>query len=92
MTLLSGGTLDQVMDDATEVDRAKKRLLNYHWREDMLFFKNLVVLKLNERKVLVRDIHEEIGHFREGRTLIEVKNRFFWHDIIETVKIVVRQC
>jgi hypothetical protein len=30
MTLLSGSTLDQVLDDAIEVDRAKRRLLNYH--------------------------------------------------------------
>jgi hypothetical protein len=30
MILLAGGTLDQVLDDAIEVDRAKKRLLNYH--------------------------------------------------------------
>jgi hypothetical protein len=30
MILLSGGTLDQVLDDVIEVDRAKRRLLNYH--------------------------------------------------------------
>jgi hypothetical protein len=39
MVLLSGGTLDQVLDDDVEVDWAKRRLLNYHWREDTLFFK-----------------------------------------------------
>jgi hypothetical protein len=48
MVLLSGGTLDQVLDDAIKVDRAKRRLLNYHWREDMLVFKSLVVLKPKE--------------------------------------------
>jgi len=58
----------------------------------MLFFKNLVVPKFEERKVLVRDTHEEIGHFSEGRTLAEVKKRFFWHDRIKTVRVVVRQC
>jgi len=30
MTLLFGGILDQVLDGAIEVDRVKKRLLNYH--------------------------------------------------------------
>ncbi len=39
MVLLFGGTLDQVLDDVVEVDWVKRRLLNYHWREDMLFFK-----------------------------------------------------
>jgi hypothetical protein len=69
-----------VLDDSIEVDRAKRRLLNYHWKEDTLFFKNLVVPKLEEKKVLVKNIHKEIGHFNEGRTLVEVKKRFFWHD------------
>jgi hypothetical protein len=81
MILLFGGTLDQVLDDV-EVDRAKRRLLNYHWRKDTLFFKNLVMPKLKERHVLVKNIHEEIGHFNERRTLAEVKKRFFWHDRI----------
>jgi hypothetical protein len=91
MTLLSGCTLDQVLDDAIEVDQAKRRMLNCHWRENMLFFKNLMVLKLKETKVLVRNIHEEIGHFSEKRTLAKIKKRFFWHDIIETMKMVVKQ-
>jgi hypothetical protein len=56
----------------------------------MLFFKNLVVLKLKEKKVLVKDIHEKVGHFGERKTLIEVKKRFFWHDKIKTMKTVVR--
>jgi hypothetical protein len=65
MTLLYGCTLDQVLNDAIEVDQAKRRLLNCHWKKYTLFFKNLMVLKLEETKVLVRDIHEEIGHFSE---------------------------
>jgi len=68
MVLLSRGTLDQVLDDAIEVDRVKRRLLNYHWREDMLFFKDLVMPKLEEKKALIKNIHEEIGHFNEGWT------------------------
>jgi hypothetical protein len=51
--------------------------LNYHWKEDKLLFKNLVVLKPKERKVLVKNIHEEIGHFIEKRTLAKVMKRFF---------------
>jgi len=33
----------------------------------MLFLKNLMVLKLEETKVMVRNIHEEIGHFNEKK-------------------------
>ncbi len=51
-----------------------------------------MVPKPEERKALVKDIHEEIGHFSEGRTLVEVRKRFFWHDRTEYVTMVVRQC
>jgi hypothetical protein len=37
----------------------------------------MVVSKPKERKVLVKDIHEEIVHFSERKTLAEVKKRFF---------------
>jgi hypothetical protein len=36
-----------------------------------------VLLKLEERKTLFKDIHEEIGHFSKGRTMAEVKKIFF---------------
>jgi hypothetical protein len=36
-----------------------------------------MVPKLEEKKVLAKIIHEEIGHFSEGRTLVEVRKRFF---------------
>jgi hypothetical protein len=52
----------------------------------------MVVLKFEERKALIKDIHKEIRHFSERRTLIEVKKRFFWHDRTETVIVVLRQC
>ncbi len=51
-----------------------------------------MVPKLEERHVLVKSIHEEIGHFSDGRTLVEVRKRFFWHDRIEYMRMVVRQC
>jgi hypothetical protein len=35
------------------------------------------VSKLKERKALVRNIHEEIGHLGERRTLVEVNKRLF---------------
>jgi hypothetical protein len=92
MVLLSGGIMDQVLDDVIEVDRAKRRLLNCHWREDTLFYKNLIVPKPEEREALIKNIHEEIGHFSEGRTLTEVKKRFFWHDRTESMRTMMKQC
>jgi hypothetical protein len=35
---------------------------------------------LVEQRMLIENIHEEIGHFGEMWTLVEVKKRFFWHD------------
>jgi hypothetical protein len=39
MILLFGSILNQVLDDAIEVDRTKKRLLNYHYRGYVVFQK-----------------------------------------------------
>ncbi len=41
---------------------------------------------------MVKSIHEEIGHFSEGRTLAKVKKRFFWHDRTKSIRMVVKQC
>jgi hypothetical protein len=51
MVLLSKGTLDQVLDVVIEVDRTKRRFLNYHWRKDTLLFKNVVMPKLEDKNV-----------------------------------------
>jgi hypothetical protein len=31
----------------------------------------------------VNKIHEEIGHFSEQKTIVEVKKRYFWRDRVE---------
>jgi hypothetical protein len=38
------------------------------------------------------DIHDEIGHFGEGRILVEVKSQYFWHNMMKFVKEVIRIC
>jgi hypothetical protein len=38
------------------------------------------------------DIHNEIGHFREGKILVEVKSWYFWYNRMELIKKVVCIC
>jgi hypothetical protein len=59
---------------------SKKKIIELPLERRYVVFKDLVVPKPKERHVLVKSIHEEIGHFSEGRTLVEVKKRFFWHE------------
>jgi hypothetical protein len=66
--------------------------MQYHWLEDNLFFQNLIVLKLVERKSLSKKVNKEIGHFGEMRTLAEIKKHFFWHDKIKLFKSFVNNC
>jgi hypothetical protein len=40
-------------------------------------FKELWVPRPDERKQLILDLHEEIGHFGKGHTLVEVKKQYF---------------
>jgi hypothetical protein len=51
--------------------------MKYHWLEDTLFFQNLVVPKPTKWRMLIKKIHEEIRHFGEMQTLVEVKKRLF---------------
>jgi hypothetical protein len=35
------------------------------------------------------DLHNEIGNFKEGKTLVEITKHYFWHNQIEEMKNVV---
>jgi hypothetical protein len=52
-------------------------------------FKGLVVPKLEIRRQIIMDIHNEIGHFGEGKTFTEINSWYFWHNMMELVKEVV---
>jgi hypothetical protein len=91
MELLQGGTLPATVD-SLELKRARKRMLNYRWHEQLLYFKGLLVPKLGDRMELVVQMHKDLGHSGEERTLAEVCRRYFWHDRTENVKAVVRMC
>ncbi len=93
MVLLTGGHLDIELYHTANIERDKKWVMKYHWSEDILFFQNLVVpTRPIEWRMLIEKIHEEIGHFGEMWTLVEVKKRFFWHDKIKSVKKFIKIC
>jgi len=37
-------------------------------------------------------MHEDLGHFGEQRTLVEICRRYFWHNKTKDVKTIVRMC
>ncbi len=78
--------------DLKEGKRARKRVDNYCWKEQKLFFKDLYVPKLEERRPLVLQMHEDLGHSGEQRLLTKICRRYFWHNQTEDVKSVVRSC
>ncbi len=92
MLSLIGEQLEVGVYDDANIDKAKKWIMWYHWLEDNLFFQNLVILKLVERKSLIKKVHQEIGHFGEMKTLAEIKKWFFWHDRTKFVKTFVKSC
>jgi transposase InsO family protein len=84
-----------VLSDAVgfeESKRIRKRASNYYWKEQKLFFKTLFVPKPEERVSLVKQMHEDLGHFGEQRTLAEIRCRYFWHNRTADVKAVIRRC
>jgi hypothetical protein len=78
--------------DSLESKRARKRILNYHWQGQSLYFKGLLVPKPEDRMGLVVQMHRDLGHFGKERTLAKVCRRYFWHNRTEDVKNVIRVC
>ncbi len=75
-----------------ESKRAKKRMINYHWQGQSLYFKGLLVPRPTDRMGLVVQMHEDLGHSREERIQVEVCRRYFWRNRTQDVKVVVRVC
>jgi hypothetical protein len=69
--LLKGGILPDTID-LEEIKRVRKRITNYCWKEERLYFKGLYVPKPEERMRLINQMHEDLGHFGEQRTLAEI--------------------
>jgi len=91
LDLLQKGMLPDIVD-YVEARRARKRMLNYHWQDQSLYLKGLFVPRPEDRMELVIRMHKDLGHFGKERTLAEICRRYFWHNRIEDVKIVVKVC
>jgi hypothetical protein len=91
LRLIREGTLSDALD-YYECKRIRKRANNYCWKEQKLFFKTLLVPKPEERPSLVKQMHKDLGHFGEQRTLAKIRRRYFWHSRTTDVKAMVRVC
>ncbi len=76
MKVLNG---KQLVDECSEEEWSKinKCILHCYWNNDSLMFKRLIVLRPKKRPQIIKDMHNEIGHFGEARTLIEIQRIYF---------------
>ncbi len=77
MVLFTGRHLEVGACDVANIDRVKNWIMKYHWSEDILFFYNITVHGLKERKMLIKKVHGEIQHFNKMRTLANTNKQFF---------------
>jgi hypothetical protein len=63
IALLTDGHMEVELRNTTNIDRAKNRIMKYHWSEDTMFFQNLVIPRPTKRRTLIEKIHEEIIYF-----------------------------
>jgi hypothetical protein len=91
LDLLQKGMLPDTVD-YVEARRARRRMMNYHWQDQSLYFKGLLVPRPEDRMGLVVQMHKDLGHSGEERTLAEICKRYFWHNRTEDVKTVVKVC
>jgi hypothetical protein len=89
LDLLQKGMLPDTVD-YVETKRARKRVLNYHWEDQSLYFKGLLVPRPEDRMELVIRMHKDLGHSGEERTLAEICRQYFCHNRTEDVKAVVK--
>jgi hypothetical protein len=73
MKLFIGGLLGQNGHGVVDIERAKRRVMCYHWQEDTLYFQDLVVFKPKDIAQIINKMHDEIDHFGEARTFFEIK-------------------
>jgi len=66
--------------------------MHYCWKDERLYFKGLCMPKPEDRLKLVTQMHEDLGHFGEQRTLAEIRQRYFWNNQTECVKTIVKTC
>ncbi|CAK9249642.1 unnamed protein product [Sphagnum jensenii] len=74
LRLLREGIIPDTVDPQTS-KRARRRVIHYCWKNEKLYFKGLYVPKPEDRLKLVSQMHEELGHFGEQRTLAEIYRR-----------------
>ncbi len=91
MGLLQEGFIPDTID-LQEAKRAKKWAKQYCWKDEKLYFKGSYVPKPEDRLKLVTQMHEDLGHFGEQRTLAKICHRYFWNNRIECVKAIVKTC
>jgi hypothetical protein len=91
MGLLKEGVIPDTVDLQVS-KRARKKATYYYWKNEKLYFKGLYVPKPEERMELVSQMHEDLGHFGEQRTLAEICQRYFWSNRTKCVKAVVKRC
>ncbi len=61
-----------MLSDAIDIEegkRVRKRVSNYCWKEQSLYFKGLLVPKPEERLSMVSQMHEDLGHVREQKSV-----------------------
>jgi len=64
LALLEEGALPDTIE-LGEGKRARKRAEHYCWKKQKLFFKDLYVPRPEERRTLVVQMHEDLGHSGE---------------------------
>ncbi len=76
MKLLNEGVLLKSIN-ATEAKRTKEKIINYYWHDQRLHFKDFCVPKLEKKKLLIAQMHEDLGHFGKQRISFEICKHYY---------------
>ena len=80
-----------------ERDRIAHRIARFHWKNGLVFRRwpnrtRKVVPRPDQRAQLVRQVHEELGHFGIRRTHSMLRNQYWWVGMHQEVAAYVGRC
>jgi hypothetical protein len=58
----------------------------------MILLQGVFVPRPKDRMGPVIQMHKDLGHFGEERTLVEICRRYYWHNRTKDVRTVVKIC
>lgn len=87
--------LNETINDLTEYEKKSKNLISgndgkYYWKIDGNTIKECP--KIIDRLNIAKQAHDDVEHRGRDATASEIKNKYYWPNMIDTVTTMIKHC